>query len=99
MRPVIGHAKLPLIPTALSASTVGDEPFARLEHEVAASAAACATEEHVLGMERACAALEQAAAEHRSLVNPAIKLHAAMAQGSYNPVFVRAVHDTHALWW
>jgi len=50
-------------------------------------------------MERACAVLEQAAAEHRSLVNPAIKLHAAMAQGSYNPVFVRAVHDTHALWW
>ena len=99
MRPVIGHAKLPLIPAALSASTVGDEPFARLEHEVAASAAACATEEHVLAMERACTVLEQTTAGHRSLVNPSIKLHAAMAQGSYNPVFVGAVHDIHALWW
>jgi len=69
-----------------------------LEPEVAALAAARATEEHVLARERACAVLEQATAEHRSLVNPSIALRVAIAEGSYTPVFVRAVRNIHALW-
>ena len=36
VRPVIGHAKLPLILTAFNASTVGDGPFARLMQEAKA---------------------------------------------------------------